>query len=165
MIIEKKEGGSYIVKNIKSNLLVSMVGVIGLVISMIIQKSNLGLLITVFFIINSVKGLFFVLKPKHSGEELIKAFNANDYIFLRGKTLNEAIDLVSNNLAVDTRSYFLVQFDGIAIFYEDKARWRSFFKQERYYCLELQEKGVKVSTFSIRTPSLFKKLNPEVAIQ
>lgn len=165
MIIDKKECRSYLIKLIKSNLFISMIGVIGLVISMIIQKSSLGLLITIFFIINSVKGLFFVLKPKHADEELINAFNRNDYIFLRGKTLHEAIGLVSNYLAVDTRFYFLVQLDSAAIFYEDKARWRAFFKQQRFYCLESQEKGIKISTYSIRTPLLFKQLKSEMPIQ
>lgn len=149
----------------RRSLFITVIVIFGFLISMVIQKSNIWLLIIVILTVSSVKERFFIIKGNPSGKELIKALYANDYIFLHGKTLNEAIELVSNYLQVDTRFYFLVQLDNAAIFYEDKARWRSFFKQERFYCLELQEKGIKISTYSIRTPLLFKQLKSEMAIQ
>lgn len=149
----------------RRSLFITVIVIFGLLISMVIQKSNIWLLIIVILTVSSVKELFFIIKRNPSDKELIKALYANDYIFLRGKTLHEAIALVSNYLAIDTRFYFLVQLDSAAIFYEDKARWRSFLRQERFYYLESQEKGIKISTYSIGRPSLFKKLNSEMAIR
>lgn len=77
MIIKKKEGVSYIIKVMRRELLLSVAGVTGLIISTIIYGSNLGPLIVAFLIINDVKALFFVLKAKHSAKEIVRALRPN----------------------------------------------------------------------------------------
>lgn len=156
---------NYLTKIIKASAFQLWTLWVSLIVSILVLKDRFALLFLVILLISNLKGMLLLFKRNLSGKELLKALKPNRSIQLQEGDLDTAIEQVRFHLVAEPEAYFLVVMPEVAIFHQERSFILSIFRSNRFYCLETNENGTKLSTFSTKIPFLFKALKPELAIE
>lgn len=156
---------NYLIKIIKVNVFQSWTLLVSLIVSILVLKDRFALLFLVILLVSNLKGMLLLFKRNLSGKELVKALTPNRSIQLQEGDLDTAIEQVRFHLAAEPEAYFLVVMPEVAIFHQERSFILSILRPNRFYCLETNENGTRLSIFSATVPFLFKALKPELAIE
>lgn len=154
----------YLIKIVKAGIFQFWVLLLSLIVSILMLQDRFALLFLVILTISNLKGMLLIFNGKLSGKELVKALKPNRSIQLPEPDLSTAIEQVRLNLTTEQDEYFLVIMPGVAIFHQERPFILSLLRPNRFYCLETNEKGTKLSTFANEIPVLFKTFKAELAV-
>ncbi|MBL7705650.1 MAG: hypothetical protein JNM21_08895 [Taibaiella sp.] len=157
----------YLIKIIKAKAFQLWTLGVSFIMSILILKDRFALLFLVILLISNLKGMLLLFKRNFNfgGKDLVKALEPHRSIQLPERDLDAVTELVRFHLIAEPDPYFLVVMPGNAIFHQERPFVLSILCSNRFYCLEANENGTKVSTFSKEIPFLFRALKPELAIE
>ncbi|GEM_PF-1604966 len=156
---------NHLIKIIKASAFQLWILLVSLIISILILKERFALLFLVILLITNLKGMLLLFKRNVRGNDLVKALEPNRSILLQEQDLEAATELVRFHLVAEPETYCLVLMPGTAIFHQERPFILSLLRSNKFYCLEANENGTKVSTFSKEIPFLFRVLRPELALE
>jgi len=156
---------NYLIKIIKVGIFQSWTLLLFLILSILILKDRFALLFLVILTIANFKGILLLFKRNLSGKDLLKVLAPNRSIQLPEKDLEIAIELVRFHLVTGREDYFLVVMPEVAIFHQERPFLFSMFRRNRFFCLETNEYGIKLSTYSAEMPPLFRALKPGLVVE
>ena len=156
---------NYLTKIIEASAFQLWTLLVSLIISILILKDRFALLFLVILLISNLKGMLLIFKRNLSGKDLLNALKPNRSIRLPEPDIGAAIESVRLHLVTEKEAYFLLVLPGMAIFHQERSFIVSILRSNRFYCLETNENGTKISTFSATVPFLFNALKPELAIE